>query len=747
MGQQKEGQKAVASEVVLPAIVETPGGAPNAPAQAKWDPNKLQLTVTYHGQALLAGRVNAPADTGVTFAEKIVGDKDSGDKGSGTGAIEQTLTIQCDGPMHFEATVATSEESLAAETRGAAQARFPMVRTTSGASFNRRNNTIYDRKWDWSLAGPDESTTIEPVSLTQYKLSITGKTITLTFKPRLYQKHKNIPYFTPWTYKVRQDSITGWSSWWAYFNHFNHKNLDDLLKVWQDKKMADYGYRFIQIDDCYQGGEHDKHRLLKKNGYEGGHPETWMVWRKDLFPDGMDGYVKGVRSAGFMPGVWMGCFFGDLDIVDKHPDWFARNKDGKPYKGPWIGYAMDTTNPQVVEQMIRPTFKRFHEAGFDYVKIDQLRHYLYDNLNMNAQQLAERGIRPDTIFRKYLETARTELGPKTFILSCWGVLPEAIGIADACRIGGDGYGPVTMQQYNSWNGIVWRNDPDHCDISPRKKGAAGANVTETQQAQATQRDTIIRPALASIAGCMLMLSDKPDVYANDQTIEGARRSAPVVFSVPGQLYDYDESKSSVLRTMDRANVRGGANANTIDGAQFGPVCQWWLNEIDRPFEHWNVLHRLNWSDKPIDAAEVSMADLGLDPSGSYLVYEFWSKRFVGVVKGKLSLPAIDPMTVHSYAIRALVDHPQVVSTNRHLTQGGVDLVSMKWSDNVLTGKSAVVAGDKYELALHIPAGYTLSKATFNNEPATITPDGEITRVSFTPEKTGEVEWAVTFTGK
>ncbi|MFO1490110.1 MAG: hypothetical protein U1F87_04175 [Kiritimatiellia bacterium] len=111
---------------------------------------------------------------------------------------------------------------------------------------------------------------------------------------------------------------------------------------------------------------------------------------------------------------------------------------------------------------MRPTFRCIHDAGIPYGKSTSSATTSTTTSTMSDYCRA-RGVTPAGMLRGYLSTARRELGPDTFILSCWGVLPESVGLADACRIGGDGYGPVTMQQYNFWNGIVWRNDPDHCD--------------------------------------------------------------------------------------------------------------------------------------------------------------------------------------------------------------------------------------------------------------------------------------------
>lgn len=95
---------------------------------------------------------------------------------------------------------------------------------------------------------------------------------------------------------------------------------------------------------------------------------------------------------------------------------------------------------------------------------------------------------------------------------------------------------------------------------------------------------------------MLILSDKPEVYRDDRNLEGVRRAAPILFSVPGQLYDFDERHSSTLLTIPRESIRSGAAPASCDAGQFGKVCPWWLNEIDMPgVGHWHV--RVKRSDR------------------------------------------------------------------------------------------------------------------------------------------------------
>ena len=176
----------------------------------------------------------------------------------------------------------------------------------------------------------------------------------------------------------------------------------------------------------------------------------------------------------------------------------------------------------------------------------------------------------------------------------------------------------------------------------------------------------------------------------------------------------------------------------------GASCPWWLNEFNiAGVGQWNVLHRVNWGGKS-PAVTVSLADLGLEPAADYLVYEFWTDAFLGIKRGRLELPEAGPHELRSYALRRLEDHPQIVSTNRHLSQGGADLLAVRWRGATLAGRSRVAAGDRYELAVHVPAGFALKSAEIAGRAAQAKMDGKLLRVAFMPGATGEVAWHVEF---
>ncbi len=672
---------------------------------------------------------------------------------SGLGkAIEQKITIRFPETKDWALRVNGSDQSLAAETRGKAQERFPLIRTTHGLSNNIRNNAIYDRQDDWMMEVP-EGIRIRSSRLADgshhFEMKGTHKEVVFVFRPLYYQKHKNLEYFEPWKYRVYEGSISGWSSWWAYNRRFNEAEMDRLLSVWDKLHLADYGYTFMQIDDVFQGEfDRNKKHCARANGYWGGSPSTWLDWKKDLFPRGLDHYVKSIEKTGFSSAIWVASHFSDETFVEQHPDWFVQDAAGQPFAAPWVSYIMDATNPEVAETLIRPTFRGLKNAGIDYVKIDILRHYLYDGLHNQPQWLEKKGIRGADVVRAYLTIAREEMGTDSFILACWGVNLPAIGLVDACRIGGDGYGPATMQQYNSWNGIVWRNDPDHCDIHPERKGIGQGNVFQFSANKAVQADTIIRPALASIAGCSLLLSDKPEVYEDHNNTIGLKRVAPVVFSVPGQLYDFDPSKTNWIKQHRLEEIRAGANPAPLDADQFGTVCPYWLNEFNTGFDSWYVLHRLNWpvdGGKDMPAQTIYFNDLGLDPSQEYVVYEFWTNRMLGVFKGSFVAPGLPLNSIASMAIRAKVDRPQLLSTNRHISQGCVDIEQLYWENNTLTGRSLMIADDEYSMTIYVPEGYNLQLASLDGSRQWKTRmEGRLLRLSYRPQQTGTVGWQLKF---
>jgi len=166
----------------------------------------------------------------------------------------------------------------------------------------------------------------------------------------------------------------------------------------------------------------------------------------------------------------------------------------------------DATSVQALDAMcVRPS--RLREAGFTYVKIDQLRHYSTTTCT-RSRVLRGAGVTRQKCSAN-TRAARQELGPDTFVLSCWV----------CCRI-------VVWPTPAGSAGRLWPSDHAAIQLLERhrlaKRPGSLRRVSKFKPAQAGTLPKRGRhrgacrhhypSALASIAGCLLLLSDKPAVY-------------------------------------------------------------------------------------------------------------------------------------------------------------------------------------------------------------------------------------------
>ncbi len=712
-----------AAWTATPQTIDPP---PNAPATVEWNAKASRLSLLYRGVVILDATVSAEAGNAAAEAEvQFAPGETTGEK------VEQRLRFALAKPQDgvnlvLRGTVTASVEAFPAETFGAAQKRFPMVRNSVGLSRNLRNHALYDRRWDWLLVGPDDGATrIVPKAAGQQELTFAwesrGPGLELVFRPRFYQKHRNLANFEPWTYRIWKGPVTGYCTWWAYKYDFTQQTLDALAAVFAQKKLPDFGYKYIQLDDTYQIGN-------------GSCPTNWLSWNKK-FPGGAGYALQKIKSAGMEGGIWVHRIHRPsdphvADIGKQHPDWFVQKTNGALFMDGGF-YVLNTKNPEALDGMVRPIYRELKKQGWGYVKIDGAGDLLNAYKSKNcAEHFKQTGLTPEQSLRDWDRVAREELGTNIYILSCWGVGPglNVIGLVDGCRLSDDGFQPETLANRSSYEGVLWRNDPDHCDILGSWLMDQNATMPVFGLGAPVSVRSIVRPAICSIAGGVLMVSDKVEVYKDDQNLEGMKRSAPVLSTVPGQLYD------------------AGHNAAT-----------WWLQEIDRPFDHWSVLSRIQWAKKRekewkfdlqgIPAQEVKFADLGLAADRDYLVFEFWSQKILGRFQGTFAAPAMgtnNGMAVP--AIREARAHPWIISTTRHISQDAVSLLDVRWdaASKALSGMSAVVSGDPYVLTVHLPPSFKLQSADVSGEKVEIAHHTETATVGIVPKATKAVAWKLTF---
>jgi hypothetical protein len=621
-------------------------------------------------------------------------------------AIYQVITITTGDFKSFDlkGVVTGDEESIACESEPADE-KAKVVRQVVGKSFNLLNNAVYDRKEDWLLSCDRNSSkiTITPADNNTYELSATGWEIVIRFLPQYYQKHRGLSYFNPASYSVWKKPVAGWCSWFAFYDKITEADIRKTADVLSEK-LKPFGLDYLQIDDGYQQTPI-------------GLPDNWLTPNKK-FPSGLNDLAEYISEKGLTPGIWTNVSFADSAAAFQNKNLFVQGKNKQPAFGNWVGYIMDGSSPATINKLISPVYSGLVKDGWHYFKLDALRHLKYEGYNAHKNFFDSKHYNRNEAFRNVVQEVRKQIGRNNFLLACWGIRPELVGIVDGCRIGNDGFSYAGLAQYNSYNNIVWKNDPDHIVLSDKE---AYRSCTAT-----------------SLTGSLFMLTDKPEKYETSSLIEAAKRSLPVLFTQPGQVYDVDPSRSSLIQMADVE--MSGSGPRPFDAGTTTTTGLFSL-EISKPFEDWLVLGRLDERDKTI-----SFKDLGLDPGKEYLVYEFWKKIFLGSYKGYFEPGAIDTTYgCQVFCFREKKDHPQLLATNRHISCGGFDLKSVQWQNMILSGVSETVSNDPYTLYIFEPENYSFEKfVSDTSEVLSNEKSGQVRKITLLATKGDIVNWKIKY---
>jgi len=581
-----------------------------------------------------------------------------------------------------------------------------VVRHSYGLSNSLLNRALYDRNRDWVLSFDYYADVrITPVLSSggplRFQFEAKGNEIIIRFRPHYYQKHRRLEYFEPWTYSVWKKPVVGWCSWFAYFRDISESNVKHVADVLSEKLLP-FGYEYLQIDDGYQRGQ--------------GLPELWLQ-PNEKFPGGLQSLSDYIHSKGLKSGIWTNVAFDQAEYAKEHRKWFVLDSDNNPAIGNWINLSIDGSEKGAIDTLVRPIYQGLREMGWDYFKVDALRHLRYEGYNSNPAYFKRKNIDRVEAYRQLVMGIRQEIGRGNYMLGCWGIRPELAGIIDGCRIGDDGFSYAGLAQYNSFNNVVWRNDPDHIELSLKE----------------AYRSTMV----TSLTGSVLMLTDKPDRYGTN-VIEAAKRASPVLFTLPGQIFDVDPSRSEMLEGAG-AEV-SGSGPRPFD-AGYVPRCELYLLEINKDYENWMMLGRTGG-----DYKKISFSDLGLSQEKEYFVFEFWSKRWLGSFSKEFNPGKIDTQfNCQLFCIRQKMPHPQLIATSRHISCGGYEIKSISWEDSVLRGESSLVGGDPYDIYITEPEGYTYLNIACQGAEATGTESKGMLRVFHLVSRSrGAVSWQIDF---
>ena len=520
----------------------------------------------------------------------------------------------------------------------------------------------------------------------------------------------------------------GYCTWYAdkHSGACDETNLA-VLAEFAAKELKPFGFDFVQIDDQWQAG----------HSTNGPHRDFMQVREGGKYPSGMKATADGIKRLGLTPGIWFMPFAGTPQdgIFLEHPEWFYHDKDGKPFEARWGGGCLDMTVPAARDYLTKLVHRIAHDWGYTLFKMDGLwtgtgTRLMYVNNGYKWDEMGE-AVTADPAktqieaYRDGFKLVRAAAGPGVFLLGCcvsqnMRSFGGAFGMVDAMRVGPDtGSGQIGAPHASRnyfLHGRVWQNDPD-C-VSVRAK-------TALDQAR-------VNATFTAISGDLFYNSDwLPDLPA--ERLDILKRCLPGhgLLPRPVDFFESDPARIWLLTDSGTGILPVSASATEKSTGKM---------PVRRPRR--DVVTLFNWDQKQSATLACTAERLGLPSAPEYVAFDFWANKFVAPFRGELRA-TLPPASCRVLAVRPASDHPQLLSTSRHVAQGMVEVLSENWDPaaQALSGICRVVANDPVELRLSVPVGAHSWRAV---APAAVMQDGPNVRLTLASATSAELKWAVQF---
>ena len=513
----------------------------------------------------------------------------------------------------------------------------------------------------------------------------------------------------------------GWCSWDALGWIMHAEQIDRTIGTIYTHRLPAYGFNVLQIDDGWQCG--------------------WRCsgdWRFNprRFPGGIKPIAEACEAAGFRLGLWIAPFSDedqgasagpDGELQPDAPAWmrearpvlvnrpeFMVKRNGKPTG------SYDLSHPDFREFLTDTLSRLTHEWGARYIKADFLGY--------GAGFEADPSLPAHDIYRGALRAMRAGMAEGTYFMTCIAPDWKSLGITDGQRIGGDvsatweGIYPAARACATRYfaNGNFWWNDPDQLHVAGRL-GAGGVQRGLTlNQARAWA-------AMIVLHGGVTMTGDRLEDLSPERMKLLTQCLPPTgVTARPVDLWD-------VLTEAGRERYS-----------------RLWALELPKRFATYHVVGLFNWTAGHRQAFDLDLARLGYRGSRRVLVYDYWDGRLVTVGRARETVPLqVAPSSCRLLVVHPTGGRPQFVSSDRHLTAGGVDVERAGYlaTAKAIKGQSvALVSGAPFRYTFYVPDGMRVAEAVFDGEPGKVIPtprEPNLAVIEFVPNR-AEIDWRVQF---
>ena len=581
-----------------------------------------------------------------------------------------------EGRLTFSGEAAFGPGSFACRTRPVKGSR--VIQFASGPADTALNDSLFDPGRDRALLFRAAVCRLATRGGGRFGLDLGGaihdpSETALTFSlERDYYRARYVPHYTPINRARCPSPPTGWMSWNTYFDTATAEDNLSEARVGKEH-LQPFGLEFWHIESWQDNSDklpvsHFDNLSLKA------HPRQ--------FPLGMKRLADDIRALGFRPGLWVPPFgTGSTDFYLAHKTWFLHGKDGRPL-ATWNGtFTIDPSNPEVIAHLREMHRVASREWGYEFFKIDGMSatgpSYCAHFFEIPEVRAAFSDPSCPDPFERCVRAIREGIGDDRVFLACQGHFtgPEA-AYADAARIGAD---------------IVAANRPS-------------VWVNLQNQARCTLNQIFVNN--------IVFFTDPDTLLVGDyHGIEQARLGTAVV-ALPGQMMFAGDKLAGLaperMRLLQQALPV--CDVRPLDLFPVFDMLPVWALNVRRPFAEWQVVALFNWGTEEA-AVGFAFDEIGLNPEADFALYEFWTNAYQGVRKGRFD------MQVPGHGVRLLAVHraqavPHLLSSDRHITQGAVELTRLSWDapSKTLSGAVKAVGGHPLTLRFRVPEGFDAAAA-------------------------------------
>ncbi len=457
----------------------------------------------------------------------------------------------------------------------------------------------------------------------------------------------------------------GWSSWPEFYTKINETKIINVAKAAKKNHFSDFGFNIIQLDDGFQ--------------------KQFGDWDGNVyFPHGMEWLAAEIKKIGFESGIWTGPYTISLnhDIVKSNPEWLFHDQSEKirndSYFNIFPAYSIDVTHPKAKEWFTGMFHEMSSDWGYSLFKLDLPGAFLSPNIYSNPY------LTKTEAYRDALRALRAGIGEGANILNL-GPLSSA-GLVDEQRISGD---IAASWEVFSRIGRTGRAVPKKYYLHNRLFHIDADHV-------------VVRDPLTI---------DQAHVLATNVAMSGG------VTLAGDDLTKLPKERMNIIKQVMPTY---GEAARSVDLFETNiPMIS--SLEVKRDFENWHIIAVASWDQKKMVNRTVDLEDAGLESNPEYLAFEFWEQKFLGKVSGELNLK-LRPTSVKVVSLRKITGHPQIIGTNRHITQGGVELDDVSWNKRDLTLTGTLKGGREhtFNLTVYVPSGYKIKEASADKTSSKIT---------------------------